>query len=162
MRGWVLWPTRGRSNTGPGLGSGQSRNGRRRRLAGRDGAGGYIGAPRCTQRRSRVLRGSGSPVRWSAVATSASLRRTELDPVTVRVQRRDTDAERVVLGLRLHELDPPRPEHFELLAQIVRLEEYRTRQNARPRRIDRRAGLARVARPEDNLARRMGRRPRRE
>jgi hypothetical protein len=59
---------------------------------------------------------SGSAVRWSAVAASASLRLTELDPVTVRVQRRDTDAEEVVLGLRLHELDAARSEHFELLA----------------------------------------------
>jgi hypothetical protein len=40
----------------------------------------------------------------------------------------------------LHELDAARPEHFELLAQVVRLKEYRTRQDARLRRIDRRAG----------------------
>jgi hypothetical protein len=66
---------------------------------------------------------SGSAVRWSAVAASTSLRLTELDPVTVRVQRRDTDAEREVLGLRLHELHAAGSEHFELLAKVVRLEE---------------------------------------
>jgi hypothetical protein len=85
-----------------------------------------------SHRGPRYLDRLGVVVRLQAVETSMEDRRVDLPSppslaeghsVAIRVKRRDTHTERIVLGCRFHELNAVRQQRLEVLPQVIRFDE---------------------------------------